>query len=105
MVSIYIVSDALFLSFFKMKLLVAHLTLLNALPSVIWHGMGDTANSAGSVKKIRIIWTVFDAYHVIETHFKSKIGMRRMKQMIIDNTDNDYVLSLQIGDSKFNQRP
>ena len=24
-----------------------------------------------------------------------------MKQMIIDNTDNDYVLSLQIGDSKF----
>ena len=30
--------------------------------------------------------------------------MRRMKQMIIDNTDNDYVLSLQIGESKFNQR-
>ena len=47
MVSTYIRSDALFLSFFKMKLLVANLTLLNALPSVIWHGMGDTANSAG----------------------------------------------------------
>ena len=37
-------------------------------------------------------------------YFKPKIGMRRMKQMIIDNTDNDYVLSLQIGESKFNQR-
>ena len=34
-----------------------------------------------------------------------KTGMRRMKQMIIDNTDNDYVLSLQIGDSKFNLTP
>ena len=28
-----------------------------------------------------------------------------MKQMIIDNTDNDYVLSLQIGDSKFDLKP
>lgn len=55
-----------------MKLLITNLTVLNALPSVIWHGMGDTANSA---------------------------GMRRMKQLIIDHTDNDYVLSLQIGDT------
>ena len=54
---------------------------------------------------ICIIWPVFDAYYVSETHFKPEIGMRRMKQMIIDNTDNDYVLSLQIGESKCNQRP
>ena len=54
---------------------------------------------------ICIIWPVFDADHASGTHFKPEIGMRRMKQMIIDNTDNDYVLSLQIGESKCNQRP
>ena len=57
----YIRFDARFLPFFKMKLLFANLTLLNALPSVIWHGMGDTANSAGSFK-IYVQFGLFSAY-------------------------------------------
>ena len=28
------------------------------------------------------------------------IFMNRMKNLVLDNTENDYVLSLQIGDSK-----
>ena len=45
----------------------------NAVPTVIWHGMGDYANSS---------------------------GMNRMKNLILDNTENEYVLSLQIGESE-----
>ena len=43
-----------------MKLLAANLTLLNALPSVIWHGMGDTANSAGWFKTN--FWSFFNEH-------------------------------------------
>ena len=55
-----------------MKLFSCLFVTSNAVPTVIWHGMGDYGNSS---------------------------GMNRMKNLVLDNTDNDYVLSLQIGDS------
>ena len=47
---------------------------VTAIPTVMWHGMGDHGNSG---------------------------GMNRLKNLIIDNTSPDnYVLSLVIGESK-----
>ena len=58
----------------KMKLFLNCVSLISALPTVIWHGMGDYGESS---------------------------GMQRIAQMVKDNTDNDYVLNLVIGHSKF----
>ena len=58
----------------KMKLFLNCVSLIHALPTVIWHGMGDYGESS---------------------------GMQRMAQLVKDNTDNDYVLNLVIGNSKF----
>ena len=49
-----------------MKLLAANITLLNALPSVIWHGMGDTANSAGWFETD--FWPSFDEHDRISIY-------------------------------------
>ena len=43
----------------KMKLILSSVSLIHALPTVIWHGMGDYGESS---------------------------GMKRMAQMILDNT-------------------
>ena len=57
-----------------MKLLGIISGIVSGIPTVMWHGMGDYGNSG---------------------------GMNRMKQIIMDNTDqNNYVLSLVIGESK-----
>ena len=60
-------------SSYKMKLFSCLFVASNAVPTVIWHGMGDYGNSS---------------------------GMNRMKNLVLDNTENDYVLSLMIGDSE-----
>jgi len=57
---------------YKMKLFSCLFVASNAVPTVIWHGMGDYGNSS---------------------------GMNRMKNLVLDNTENDYVLSLVIGDT------
>ena len=56
-----------------MKYLAQCLSIAHALPTVIWHGMGDYGESS---------------------------GMKRMADLILQHTDNDYVLNLAIGNCK-----
>ena len=57
-----------------MKYLAQCLSIAQALPTVIWHGMGDYGESS---------------------------GMKRMADLILQHTDNDYVLNLAIGNCKW----
>ena len=53
------------------------LPVINALPTVLWHGMGDHGDS---------------------------VPMKRFKEMIMSNTDNDYALSLMLGEDAADDR-